>query len=47
MTADRERTDTPPEEHGITDADREQIAAFLAKPQYERSVDDLRRSSKP
>ena len=35
-----------PSEHGITEADMEQITAFLAMSRYERSVDDLRPSSK-
>ena len=30
------------DEFGITDADIEQIEAYLGKRQYERSVDDLR-----
>lgn len=46
MTADGDDTEAPPDEHGITDEDRAQIEAFLAKPRYERTVDDLRRSSK-
>lgn len=33
------------EEHGITDADRAQIEAYLQKPAHERSVDDLRGST--
>ena len=31
------------DEHGITDADRAQIEAYLRKPAHARSVDDLRR----
>jgi|AntRauMinimDraft_4_1070384.scaffolds.fasta_scaffold00423_11 hypothetical protein len=31
------------DEHGITDADRDQIEAYLRKPAHSRSVDDLRR----
>lgn len=46
MTAGGDGTDTSTEEHGLTEEDREQIEAFLAKPRYERTVDDLRRSSK-
>jgi len=38
---DRERP--PSDEHGITDADRAQIAAYLQTPAHLRSVDDLRR----
>lgn len=29
-------------DHGITNADRDQIAAYLQKPAHERSIDDLR-----
>lgn len=38
--------DTPTKESGITDEDMERIASYLKKPLYERSPDDLRRSSK-
>lgn len=31
--------------HGITDADRAQIAAYLRRPAHSRSIDDLRRTS--
>lgn len=30
--------------HGITDADRAQIAAYLRTPAHSRSIDDLRRT---
>lgn len=33
------------EEHGITDEDMDQIAAYLQKPAHERSVEDLQRSA--
>jgi hypothetical protein len=33
------------DEHGITDRDRAQIAAYLRKPAHERSIDDLCRYS--
>jgi len=31
------------DEHGITDADRAQIEAYLRKPAHSRSIEDLRR----
>lgn len=37
---------TSGDEHGITDEDMEQIIAFAGKRRFERSVEDLRRSSK-
>ncbi|WP_336036515.1 hypothetical protein [Halobacterium yunchengense] len=33
------------DEHGITDEDMEQIIAFAGKRRFERSAEDLRRSS--
>ncbi|SEW19541.1 hypothetical protein [Halobacterium jilantaiense] len=33
------------DDHGITDADRARIAAYLRTPAHRRSVDDLRRQS--
>lgn len=45
MTEKDDGGDSPHKECGITDEDIEQITAFLEKPQYERSVDDLRPSS--
>lgn len=34
---------SPDEAHGITDADRAKIAAYLQTPAHQRSIDDLRR----
>lgn len=38
MTRESDDTD---EGYGITDEDLDQIAAYLRKPTYERSIDDL------
>lgn len=45
MTEKDDGVDTPPKECGITDEDIERIKAYLEKPQFERSVDNLRPSS--